>query len=81
MTDLFIKLRPSFSSALSSYTTLQGQVAAFRKTLDVTPMVSNITSIQTQSLNAMTTTLQPIKTYLAGLLNYINQFVNTQIFG
>ena len=81
MTDLFVKLKPSMSSVLSSYITLQGQVAAFRKTLDVTPIVSNITSIQYQSIDAMTATLRPIKTYLADLLNYINQFVNTQIFG
>jgi len=81
VTDLFVKLKPSMSSVLSSYITLQGQVAAFRKTLDVTPIVSNITSIQYQSIDAMTATLRPIKTYLADLLNYINQFVNTQIFG
>jgi len=29
----------------------------------------------------MLTTLQPIRTYLSQLLTYVNQFVNTQIFG
>ena len=81
MTDLFVKLKPSMSSVLTSYSTLQEHVAAFRKTLDVTPIVSNITAIQLKSLDSMSATLQPIKTYLAQLLNYINQFVNTQIFG